>query len=1149
MSDDLLRDLEEAAKEDPELASRIAKKFGAAQHGAGQKPPQMSFSEYAYSRIVQLANTLEMIDHPQIKNILDTIYYDPEDEETVRELYDDAMGFLEPEYRIWEQYQSPFEPLPTKEDAAGDIRLGQIFDIRVGKTIGSHDKWPSKDFFLTFKELNQHTLIMGRSGSGKTSLITNMMIELIKKGVPCWAIDMQRDYRGLVNLFPNKVIVARWEQFKFNPLRPPPRVTTTRWIARFTDILCEALVGYRGAKNIIQRCIEKLFEEYDVENTNTYPSMHDLGDFMDRLNPKELSWRERQHLGTAHSIIEMATRNLRDMIDCDQGFPIDKLLEKNVIFELDGMGEEIKTLFVNLLLGWVLTYRIATGHREGYRKDEKFQGLQNIIVFDEAKMVFDKGREKDKRHGVPYLMEAVATVRKFGVGMLVADQMWSMLSRSITTNVATKICMSCQDKDLQDIARYIGLDSQEQVKQLRSLPAMNAIVKLSERHIYPFRIFFRLPQYERKVDDLQIELKSGYILEKMGWKPAKKREKDRLFEEEGTEQETTFPSFLPKEAGEMLLDICEHPFSVVTERYERLKLSPDKGDSAKDYLIKNELANEDAAEYGRGGGRVVILSLSKKGMDIIGKTPEVPGKGGMVHRYNQNRAFEIFSSRGYICQVEAPHSTQGESIDVMAGKGSHAFGVEIELGNELEQPVKNIRKCLEHGCTKVLVFCNTTLRNKLKKELRQLELPERDLNKIALMQISYLAPGADRKQQDEWIAGLEQDRPVDFEEEVFIGEEEEEETEGFNVHLGFDSSFKVEDHIKKSSISWDPNTATNPHVLIVGMSGSGKTETLKSFVYELYRKKLPSIVFDFHGEYVQGKFRKEVKANVIDHLKGVNINPLELPVDPATGRVKPSEVAYEIAEIIDSIYRLGGQQKSTFRNAIFHAYEWAGILKDEPETWDIDPPEFSEVNKAFEHLHLLEAKKSTVASSLKTKLSEIFDEGLFSAKEMFPVDSLFDGVTILNLKSLHRYKNLQLVLSRFFLKKIYNEMMKRQISKEVRMFCVIDEAHKVVSDKVIIDIVREARKFGLGLILGSQSPKDFHADVFSNTATKIILKGSIGKDTKAIIDNLGIYDKKDRDKIKAEILRLKPGRAFIVSDHYLPYKKVTLTPYGKRVEL
>jgi len=60
------------------------------------------------------------------------------------------------------------------------------------------------------------------------------------------------------------------------------------------------------------------------------------------------------------------------------------------------------------------------------------------------------------------------------------------------------------------------------------------------------------------------------------------------------------------------------------------------------------------------------------------------------------------------------------------------------------------------------------------------------------------------------------------------------------------------------------------------------------------------------------------------------------------------------------------------------------------------------------------------------------------------------------------------------------------VRAEGRLFCVADEAHRLAyKDSPIDSILGEARKYGVGMILASQSPHDFDPIVLGNAATKI----------------------------------------------------------------
>ena len=48
----------------------------------------------------------------------------------------------------------------------------------------------------------------------------------------------------------------------------------------------------------------------------------------------------------------------------------------------------------------------------------------------------------------------------------------------------------------------------------------------------------------------------------------------------------------------------------------------------------------------------------------------------------------------------------------------------------------------------------------------------------------------------------------------------------------------------------------------------------------------------------------------------------------------------------------------------------------------------------------------------------------------------------------------------------------------IRVFAVVDEAHKLSYDETLTELIREARKYSVGILLASQSVKDFDRIVF-----------------------------------------------------------------------
>ena len=141
-------------------------------------------------------------------------------------------------------------------------------------------------------------------------------------------------------------------------------------------------------------------------------------------------------------------------------------------------------------------------------------------------------------------------------------------------------------------------------------------------------------------------------------------------------------------------------------------------------------------------------------------------------------------------------------------------------------------------------------------------------------------------------------------------------------------------------------------------------------------------------------------------------------------------------------------------------------------------------------------------------------------------------------------------VSRFVLQKIYATMLSKGPSGQLRLFAVVDEAHKLSYDETLTELIREARKYGVGILLASQSVKDFDRIVFDMVGTKIALQLE-GGDAKVMAENLGLTDKNERDMARAMILHQPPHRALVRSNHFEPYIQADITPFfriDKKVE-
>lgn len=372
-------------------------------------------------------------------------------------------------------------------------------------------------------------------------------------------------------------------------------------------------------------------------------------------------------------------------------------------------------------------------------------------------------------------------------------------------------------------------------------------------------------------------------------------------------------------------------------------------------------------------------------------------------------------------------------------------------------------------------------------------------------------------------------------------QDEPEVVTDFKVYLG-------KDRTTSRPLFWDPATTEpkrllNQHLLIVGKSGSGKSETTKSILYELDKRGVPAIIFDFQGEYATGEFADVVQPQIFDVMEGLPINPFEIPMDPRTGkRRRPVEMMFRLADTLNAVFSGSGDiQLGRLRDAIEECYLRCGFNMQQPAPDDKEPPT----------LELLGAVLDSWASdrggqikNLQVRLQPLFKSGIFvQGKASFNFDDLFKKTSVILLTA--GIKDLMLASSRFLLEKIYATMMMQGLSRQLKLIVSVDEAHKLCNDPKITDLAKEARKYGLGLVLSSQETRDFHPSIFANAGTQIVL--ALEDADAAIMSRVYAPDKKDQAAVKNLIVGQESGVALVRSTHFWPYQQVKIKSFEDRV--
>ena len=294
---------------------------------------------------------------------------------------------------------------------------------------------------------------------------------------------------------------------------------------------------------------------------------------------------------------------------------------------------------------------------------------------------------------------------------------------------------------------------------------------------------------------------------------------------------------------------------------------------------------------------------------------------------------------------------------------------------------------------------------------------------------------------------------------------------------------------------WTYENVANPHIAVVGISGSGKSSFIKTFLLRsAFVWNSNALIIDWAGEYKD--WVKQTNGKVISLGKGSYLNLLDL------GGMKPYDRIKQIIrtlELLTDISQYPEQRRLT-EQAIEKVYMEGKFRMDAFEQKDelgkpLTSPTLKDVvriltEQAQVGSYEFPAELENAIYRLKsfTKPGEDF----FSQQSTVKLDELItSGLVDMDLSGLPDEASRALgalTLLQFIKEKMRLEGWKT--SKGLRLLIVLDEAWKIGkeenSDAVMI--VREGRKYNFGMIIASQNPTDISEAIFSNVGTTFILK-------------------------------------------------------------
>ena len=265
---------------------------------------------------------------------------------------------------------------------------------------------------------------------------------------------------------------------------------------------------------------------------------------------------------------------------------------------------------------------------------------------------------------------------------------------------------------------------------------------------------------------------------------------------------------------------------------------------------------------------------------------------------------------------------------------------------------------------------------------------------------------------------------------------------------------------------------SNRHLLIFGKSGSGKTYAIQALLCELSKYHQNSLIVDYTNGFLSKHLEPEFKS--ITNPKPHVVLQQPLPLNPF--RQREQIIDDDIPPIIETPYAVGARVTSVFTSvySTIGEQQTAALNKTIAEGIETFKGTFD-----FEQLLQLLEEQGNIGVSLANKLQPLVRSHLFTANETHSWERLFhDEIHMVNVLQLAGVpREISRMATEFILWDLYNFATNKG-NKNNPLPIVLDEIqnldHRLNSP--LAKILTEGRKFGLSMILATQTLSNLHSE-------------------------------------------------------------------------
>lgn len=391
-----------------------------------------------------------------------------------------------------------------------NIRLGNVFHM-------NREERVSVD--LSLNSLTSHAFITGSTGSGKSNTIYQLLSEARKNNVKFLVVEPAKgEYKHVFGQEKDVAIYGTNPKLtpllRLNPFSFSKEIHILEHLDRLIEIFNVCWPMYAAMPAVLKKAVEKSYIDcgWDlIQSRNSYGTIYPtFGDVAENI--KEIidsseydSENKGAYKGSLLTRIESLTNGINGIIFSQDELSEQQLFDSNVIIDLSRVGSsESKSLIMGILVLKLQEYRMSQA--------EMNSPLRHLTVLEEAHNLLkrtstEQSSESSNLLGksVEMLANAIAEMRTYGEGFIIADQAPALLDLSVIRNTNTKIVMRLPDFTDRDLVGRSANLNDDQILELAKLPKGVAAVYQNE-WIQP--VLCKVEKYDSNLESYQYSKES-----------------------------------------------------------------------------------------------------------------------------------------------------------------------------------------------------------------------------------------------------------------------------------------------------------------------------------------------------------------------------------------------------------------------------------------------------------------------------------------------------------------------------------------------------------------------------------------------------------------------------------------------------------------